>query len=263
MPIHRPRIRDLTQAEFDAIDRLVMECAYASQNELGRLCDERVYESDLALRLSAIGADVYRQLPIVVTHGTFQKTYRLDLVWNHAVYDAKSVASFTGVHESQALNYAMLLDVRHVKLINFRTPRVQGRLCFNGLSEGRRRVYHIQRNEWRELSPRCGELMSILTGLLQDWGAFLETQLYEEALVHFLGGEDACRKRIELQRNGHPLGTHRVSMHSPEHFFVVTAMSHETGPYRQQLKRLLRLTDLSGLQWINLNHHDIELVTIR
>jgi GxxExxY protein len=262
MPIQRPPVRDLTPTEFDAVDKLVMNCAYASHNELGRLCDETIYETDVALRLAALGSEVATQLPIVVSHRTFEKTYRLDFVCNHAVYDAKAVAAFTGAHEAQVLNYAMLLDVRHVKLLNFRTARVQGKLCYNPLTDEQRRLYRFEVSEWRELSPRCRELGSTLKALLQDWGAFLEARLYEEAIIHFLGGESKCLRRLELHREDNLLGTHLVAMHSSEHFFVVTAMSRETSAYRQHLKRLLRLTGLSGLQWINLNHDNIELVTI-
>lgn len=74
-------IRILNKSEFDERDRLVRRCAYDSQNELGRLCDEFVYENDLARRLRAVGfAQVHTQFPVTLTHGSFQKLYRLDLM---------------------------------------------------------------------------------------------------------------------------------------------------------------------------------------
>ena len=46
MPIHCPiQIRALSAEEFEERDYRVMGHAYGSQNELGRLCDERVYEA--------------------------------------------------------------------------------------------------------------------------------------------------------------------------------------------------------------------------
>jgi hypothetical protein len=59
-------------------------------------------------------------------HRGFEKTYRLDLVCDHAVYDAKTVQAFVGEHDAQVLSYAMMLDIRHIKLLNFRPPRVDG-----------------------------------------------------------------------------------------------------------------------------------------
>ena len=45
--------------------------------------------------------------------------------------------------------------------------------------------------------------------------------------------------------------------------FLVTAMTREHHDYEEHLLRLLRCTSLQGIQWINLNHANIELVTLR
>lgn len=74
-------IPNLSEAEFLARDTLVMRCAFASQNEFGRLCDEKVYENDVAERLRSSGMpNVLTHVPIEVRHGCFEKIYRLDLV---------------------------------------------------------------------------------------------------------------------------------------------------------------------------------------
>jgi GxxExxY protein len=93
MPISCPlRIRNLDQAEFDERDARVMRCAYAVQNALGRLCDERIYENELARRLRAHGfSSVHTQVPITVTHDGFVKEYRIDLVADDALYELKTV----------------------------------------------------------------------------------------------------------------------------------------------------------------------------
>ena len=102
MPTHLPfPIRNLTQTEFDALDPVVMRCAYDSQNELGRLCDERVYENDLALRLRAAGmSEVHTQVPVTVSHQGFEKLYRFDLVVEHGLYELKTVAAFLADRKS-------------------------------------------------------------------------------------------------------------------------------------------------------------------
>ena len=49
MPIHCPvSIASLSADEFEKLDYRVMGHAYASQNELGRLCDECAYQADLS-----------------------------------------------------------------------------------------------------------------------------------------------------------------------------------------------------------------------
>ncbi|MBM4089232.1 MAG: GxxExxY protein [Planctomycetes bacterium] len=262
MPIHCPQIRDLTQPEFDAVDKVVMRHAYACQNALGRLCNEGVYEHDLALRLCEEGHDVHTQVPITVSHRSFEKMYRLDLVCDHAVYDAKTVQAFVGEHDAQVLHYAMLLDIRHVKLLNFRTDRVQGRLRFNALTTDKRHRFRVDTREWRPLSDQCEPLRQYMENLLTDWGVFLDSRLYEDALVHSCGGEAQCVRRIDLARSGNLIGTHRVQQHSGGLFFTVSSVTSGVAAYQSHLQRLLQLTGLRGLQWINLCHHDIQFVTL-
>lgn len=263
MPIACPIvIRDLTPAEFDAVDSGVMRHAYDCQNELGRLCAERAYENDLALRLREAGCKVHTQVPVHVTHDKFAKTYRLDLVCNHGIYDAKAALALTGEHDAQVLHYAMLLDVRHVKLLNFRTAKVQGRLQFNALTTAKRLRFENDASLWRPLSDHCPSLRQRLADLLADWGGFLDYRLYEEALIHFFGGEMVCVRRTELKRDGHAIGTHRIQQHAPDLCFHLSAVTKDLPAYQSHLQRLLKLTGLRGVQWMNLCHHQIQFVTL-
>jgi hypothetical protein len=99
--------------------------------------------------------------------------------------------------------------------------------------------------------------------LLQDWGAFLEVGLYREALVHFLGGATHVEQRVKLERDGHALGEQRMFIHNPGVAFRVSAYTESQGYIETQLRRLLALTDLEAIQWINLNHAKIEFTTIK
>ena len=264
MPIACPiTVRNISREEFDERDAVVMRCAYASQNALGRLCDERVYENDLALRLRAEGfKSVHTQVPVTLSHGSFQKEYRLDLVADDALYELKTVADFLPQHDTQALHYAMLVSVGHAKLLNFRTPLVQGRLRFNTLTPERRRQLTWEYSAWRALSPECAALNARVRDLLADWGAFLESHAYEDALVHFCGGEALCVRRVPVVRDGVELGTHAVNCHTKGLAFVVTALTSTLAAQRSHLQKLLNLTPLNGLQWLNLNHATIQIVTL-
>ncbi len=56
MPITSPiSLCSISQKEFAAIDYQVMRSVFDCQNELGRLCDEVIYQNDLAARLEAAG----------------------------------------------------------------------------------------------------------------------------------------------------------------------------------------------------------------
>ena len=264
MPITCPLfMQNLTQPEFDERDAIVMRCAYAAQNALGRLCDERVYENDLALRLSAEGFKaVHTQVPVTVTHDSFEKILRLDLIADDALYELKTVAAFAPQHDAQVLHYAMLMAVNHAKLLNFRTGRVQGRLRFNALLPPERHKLLWDDSSWRPLSPQCESLKHRVRALLEDWGGCLDCRLYEEALVHFCGVEAGCLRRVAISRSGVELGSHLVHCHGDDVFFLVTAFSGEISTQQAHIERLLALTNLRGVQWVNLNHLTAQFIAL-
>lgn len=264
MPIHCPlSIRDVSPAEFDVVDAVVMKHAYACHNDLGRLCDEFNYENDLAIRLRSIGMDVHTQVPIQVTHSSFEKTYRLDLVCNQVVYDAKTVQAIVGSHVAQVLNYAMLLDVCHIKLLNFRPSKLEGQLKYNSLSTQKRHHFKLDASQWVPLSSDCDALKQCLVDLLNDWGAFLSTNLYSAALNHFFGDGSQTSQRVDLVRSGYRLGSHVVNQYHPGIHFIVSAVTRDQALYKTHLQRLHKLTGLRGLQWINLQHDEIRITTIQ
>ena len=265
MPIHCPlTIRNLSQPEFDERDAVVMRCAYAAQNTLGRLCDERVYENDLLRRLRAEGfSSVHVQVPVQITHDGFRKEYRFDLLGDNALYELKTTNAFAPEHQAQALHYAMLADVNHAKLLNFRPGKVQGRLVYNTFRAEKRNEIRWYDQEWHPLSSPCEALRRRLRSLLRDWGACLEVRLYEEALVHFFGGEAHCVRRVPVVFDGVTLGSHVVQSHAEGLCFLITAFSKDVDAQRSHIKRLLVLTGLRSVQWINLNHTCVQLITIQ
>ena len=67
------------QKDFARLDYEVMHHAFECQGQLGRLCDEVIYQNDLAERLQAAGLPVRKEVPVTVTHRDFAKTYSLNL----------------------------------------------------------------------------------------------------------------------------------------------------------------------------------------
>src|SRR5436190_23908801 len=110
MPITSPvPSNPFTQQEFAQLDYLVMRHAFECQNQLGRLCDELIYQNDLATRLRGAGLPVRTEVPITVTCRDFTKRYSRDLVVAYAgIYELKSAPGLIGEHEAQLLNYLFL-----------------------------------------------------------------------------------------------------------------------------------------------------------
>jgi len=69
-------------------------------------------------------------------------------------------------------------------------------------------------------------------------------------------------QRVPLSRNGAKLGDQRFTTHAPGIAFRLTAFTEDQPAIENHLRRLLALTDLRALQWINLNHARIELKTL-
>ncbi|HWX20578.1 MAG TPA: GxxExxY protein [Candidatus Binatia bacterium] len=112
------RFHQFTEREFHDKDYAVMTHAFACHNEIGRFCDEAIYQADLAARLSAAGLKpVRREVPVVVSWKDFRKRYFLDLVVEDAVvYDLKAATTLIGDHDAQMLNYLLLLGSFEIEL---------------------------------------------------------------------------------------------------------------------------------------------------
>jgi iron complex transport system substrate-binding protein len=264
MPIVCPiRFRKLTEEEFRKLDYEVMGHAFASQSELGRLCDEVVYRNDLAARLGAARLAVQTQVPISVSHKSFRKLYYLDLVVEEAlIYELRSATAMTGEHQRQLLTYLLLVGLRSGKLVNFRPPSVEYLTVNAVLSHDEQRRFDFVTARWLQHTERDQLLVATLTDLLSDWGAFLEMPLYRAGLVHFLGGEAGVYRDVPVTRAGITLGTTRLPMLDEHTAFRLTAVTDEDDIVETHLHRLLHHTPLRRLHWINFNHHRIELVTL-
>ena len=257
-------VRPITQQQFATLDYQVMRHAFDSQNELGRLCDEVIYQNDLAARLeTAQLGPIRKEIPVQVTHGSFAKTYYLDLVvGDAAIYELKTAVSLAPEHDAQLLHYLLLHGAHHGKLLNFRAAQVESKFINTGLtSEGRSRL-EFDTHRWREEEPASKTLREIMVALLEDWGGFLELPLYVEALTHFLGGENRVMQKVPLFRNGIRLGEQPMHLAGPDIAFQVTAITDAAESYERQLRSLLQHSTLRVLQWVNLNHHRIDFTTL-
>jgi GxxExxY protein len=255
----------ISQEEFAAIDYCVMRSAFACQNELGRLCDESIYQNDLASRLEAAGlGPVHREVPVVVTYGNFCKKYYLDLVvGNGAIYELKAAAQLIAEHKAQLLNYLFLLGVSHGKLINFRPAQVQSRFVNTTLTPEAWKDMTIDTSRWEEEGDRSRALRVAFVELVDDWGGFLELPLYSEALIHMLGGEAQVMQTLPLMRNGLMLGNQRLQLLAADTAFRITALPEaDAREYEQHLRSLLRHTALRAMQWLNMVRHTVHRVTL-
>jgi hypothetical protein len=90
----------------------------------------------------------------------------------------------------------------------------------------------------------------------------LELSLYHQAIVHLLGGEEKVVQMLPVHRDGISLGSQRFHLMDPESAFRLTAFPEEVPAYEAQIRRLLRLTALRAIHWINITHRQVRFVTV-
>jgi GxxExxY protein len=256
-------LQPVSAADFASIDRDVMRCAYASQNYFGSLCDESVYESDIASRLEAeSGYTISTQVPIEITHRDFSKTFFLDLVVSSIVYELKVVGKLSAAHRAQALNYAALLGTERIKLLNFGCDSVQGELIGTPFRQTDRRDLNVDLDGFQAVGSECRGFCELAVDLVQDLGGYLSASVYRDALIHLHGGEVECVRRLLLCRDGLDVGSQRTLLCGDGCAFTVSAHGARRSAHEKQLRTLTRLLPVRCVHWVNIHHRQFTIKTL-
>lgn len=254
---------EIDQERFHAVDRMVMRQVFDIHNALGRFCGERIYQEELARRCRNLGFTANREVPLHVRHGGFEKVYFLDLlVEQGAIYELKSAETMTGGHQKQLINYLLLTNLRHGKLVNFRPGRVASRFVSTRLSRKDRSSIQRVDESWRGSDRPSLRLRDILDALLADWGLFLDSSLYRDGLLHLLDLPDAGIRPVDIKVNGRIVGTQEMCMLTSGTAWHLSAIREHSDTYGTHLLRLLRHTQLDRIQWINLDQRTVTFRTL-
>ena len=249
-----------TQSEFGQIAYDVMNCVYEIHHEFGRFFDEAVYKRELAGRMPSMELE----LPVTVTHGTFSKLYKLDvLAHKRGIFEFKAAESIVSRHRGQTINYLLLFDLPHGKLINVRPERVSAEFvnCHLRLDALRNPAVDTSKFEPAVAGSACfhDHLMSVI----KDWGSGLETGLYEEALTHFLGGEERVLMPVPVMGAKGHLHDQTMRLLAPDVAFKLTGFPDRLEAFEVHARRLIQHTTLKAIHWANINHRHVTFTTIR
>jgi hypothetical protein len=187
----------------------------------------------------------------------------MDLLLNSAVlYELKTVQALSGEHHKQALNYLLLTGMHHGKLINMRPPSVESRFVSTNITPAKRYEISFDETEWQDLDEDSVSLKRLMVDLLNDWGAFLSTDLFYDAVIHFRGGEENVVKEIEVVEDGRLIGTQKKHLLNPQTAFNISAVTRNERQHAEHLRRMIRHTNLKAVQWVNFNHDLIAFRTL-
>ena len=251
------------QEKFHAIDKRVMRHAFDIHNTLGRFCDEKIYQAELAQCCRNSDLEVHREVPLRVVYQDFSKLYYLDLVVEHCViYELKTVEALIRYHQQQLINYLLLAGLKHGKLINFRAGSVESWFVSTTLDLGARIVDNVDTIRWKGDDKTSRRLKEVLIGLLADWGSFLDLDLYKEAILHFLHEQGGNICPVEIEVNGRMAGRQKMCLLCDGTAWHISALRQGIKTYETHMTRLLCHTRLSRIHWINLNRRSVSLATI-
>jgi len=264
MPVHTSiPVAVFDQEAFHAVDKVVTGLAFDIHNYLGRYLDERLYQTELAARLSARNMPVKREMRMTLTLDDFSQDYFADLlVSGGVIVETKTAETLTNAHKAQTLNYLYLCGLHHGTLLNFRPESVEHHFISTTLNAEDRHRIEWDLEGWKPLTPRCEILLSTLERTLEDWGARLNPALYRDAITHFLGGESSVIHKVEVRSDYGPLGEQQVHHVAPDIAFSVTTAGNRMDAFQEHQRRFLQHTALRAIQWINLNGQTVTLHTI-
>ena len=254
----------IDQERFHEIDRLVMGHSFALQNEMGRFFDERLYQEELSTRCSDSGVSVQREVSLRISHRDFHKDYLLDLlIENSALFELKAVEALNSKHQAQLLNYLHLLNLQHGKLINFRPASVESRFVSTQLTKEKRLAFSMDKTKWDHESEGSEVLSDALAGLLGEWGVFLDSNLYREAMLHFTAEKSPGLQEVEIVRSGRAIGIQKMCLLTPDTAWHLSAHHEHLESYEVHMRRLLNHTNLRAIHWINMHKHQVMMKTLK
>lgn len=252
-------IRRPSQDEFGATSYDVMHHLFAIHNEFGRFLREEIYKRELAARRSGLQLEV----PIEVSFGNFAKRYEMDVLADHAaVFELKAVEALAPIHEAQLLNYLLLAELPHGKLVNMRPDVIEHRFVNTSLRLADRRQFTVIDDEVDAI-PELRRIKDLFLELIRDWGTGLELSLYTEAMTELLGGEERVIQEIEILSGSRVTGTQKVHLALSDTLFKITSSDEQSRHrFAEHARRFLKHTRLQRLLWINVTLHEILFRTI-
>ena len=252
--IQRPSADEFAGLAYD-----VMACAFSVHNEIGRFCDERIYQRLVAKRFGGVELEV----PVTVTFDNFRRQYFLDmLVRGRALFEWKAVEQLAPIHRGQLLNYLLLVDLPKGKLVNVRPELVEHEFVNTTFRPDDRRSFQVDTQQFSPLDDADTAWQQFLDAALRDWGTGLDLHLYEAAIAHLSGGDEAVLTDISIVVAGQTLGQQKVRLTSSGATFKVTSLYENEVLFEQHARRFLEHTTLPAIHWVNVTRQCVTFKTL-
>lgn len=205
---------------------------------------------------------VHLEEPVNVMFGSFHKQYFVDVLIDSGIFEFKAAESLAGRHQAQLLNYLLLCNLGHGKLINVRAEGVEHEFVNTEWQIADRLKFRINSSRWDCDLPNASALQDYVISMLRDIGTGLECALYEEAITHFLGGDDVVLNNVIIRFETHHAGMQRMRLMCPGVALKVTTLNRQLSNFETHARKLLDHLDLKATAWININVNELTLATL-
>lgn len=251
VPVHCFSQEDFGQVAYEAIHH-----AFEIHATLGRMFNESIYRSSLR---RSLGKRAVEEVKICLMHQSFRKELYLDLLVDFGCpFEIKVATCLTDAHQSQLIQYLMLMGLSHGKLINFGTERVEHRFVNCHESPDLRQQFEIERIDWPNVGP-FHRMEQIVVPLVNDWGTGLSRFLYHEAIVALAGGEERCNQFTDTLWQDQRIGRQQVYLIEKCVSIEVTCKKNDLDRYESHLRRFIKNTTLQMILWINITSGEVRL----
>ena len=256
-------VRAVDRDVFHEIDHGVMRNAFAVHNTVGRFCDEKIYREALAMLCRGDGYHVDTEVRVRSSHEDFVKLYYLDLVVNRSViYELKAVDRWHEKHKAQLMHYLMIANLHYGKLVNFRPASVESLFVTSSMRVEDRKRFSVNKDNWNPGSVVESEFLAIFERLLGNWGARLDLQLYQSALMHFVKKVGGGLEAVDLQMGDALIGAQNICMLCAGVAWHLSAYNEYLEQHKKHLVRLLRCLKLEKILWLNVGKDTLFVQTL-
>ena len=194
----------------------------------------------------------------------FTKSYYIDMLADRGViYELKAAETLNRLHQQQVINYLLLANLSHGKLVNT-PPRFGGvPVCIDPPQRPEWMTFRLADDRWRGDDQTGLRLREVLCGLLAEWSVFLDVNLYREALLHFLNGPDVGIQPVEIEVAGRIVGSQKMCLLDARTAWLLSAVRElHARSYETHVARLLCHARLDRIQWINLDQRIMTFTTL-
>ena len=253
-------VRAVDEATFAEVCFRVMGCVFSVRNEMGPFFIESIYQQEIC----NLFEETQQEIPIIVSHDQFRHRYSIDTVFeNVAVFEWKSAEQLSDKHRAQLLNYLMLCEIEHGKLVNLRPDTVKHEFINSPLTRRTRQSFELRKDRFEPQGNTESRWAEFMTDALRDWGTGLDLRLYEAATEYAFGGAEQVVKNVAVLSDTELLGRQKTRITPDGSIVKITALSKNKKSFVENARRFLNHVDFPVIQWLNVANHSVSFQTIR